>query len=484
MRTAPIRHPSPERAPVPERPPSTADRGNAAPRRPKVAAHRVGAISFEPGGVPAPPRSPPLISATSGPPVIQGRFSWRDVVSAPRNIKDRFNLWRMSRRMATAEQQLQAQAPATADELGQHFQNLHGIEETAHTWLRDRNQHASDASRQRISGMLDRIQNQRRALVGAQLQGDHPLWLPDTVAAPEALRARGLWNSIRQSQGHLRLEHQGDADFRRDTLADMSKMLQSQHGRDMLDDLDANAAGHTTRIRANWDGQFDEDHRGPWARAENSQHAASPGVGQVGPGSNAFVQIEDPGGARDYLAGEHEEALPTSSYVTLAHELGHARRQVRGEAREGVMFDRPGEPNAHILRQLWNNPEEYENIRGQENPLRAELGLPRRRFHRSHRAVFLTRERAALQERYNRAADHLGGEEVPESERAMAWALGYPHPDVDWNGGDAAATVERARGSLSRFEWQVRRHRLGRWWERVRPRFGRRRAYQQVAHDD
>jgi hypothetical protein len=187
------------------------------------------------------------------------------------------------------------------------------------------------------------------------------------------------------------------------------------------------------------------------------------------------VQV-DYGGAGGLLAGTRGEPIHQPSYITLGHELGHARRSLAGRGRSGPVWDRPTDP-AHadarrqaVERNLWrDSPEEFENITTEENPLRQELGLPERRYHRAHEAVVGTLRRQALVERYQRAYDRLGrrAEDLPGHDVASDWVNGYPRGEVDWQ---AAGAHERAEARVAAFERQVaeaHRGQQGGGWRRA-----------------
>jgi hypothetical protein len=366
----------------------------------------------------------------------------------------------LAQRMAELER-YQHQGGNGADQrLDTQYQRLYAVEQEAHAWLRSRNRYASDTDRAAMNAVLDRLDIHRRTLVGHTLAGNHPLWLPDNVGGQQQARARALWDSIRQGQGNIDIQPVADGGaFRTNILADISKLLQSQHGRDMLDELDANQGGDAGRrihIGANWDGIYSEDKRGDWARAIDDNPAAnSPAHGEVGAGAGSYVQIEH--GADDALhVGAHDQPIHSPSYITLGHELGHARRKLRGQAREDVSWDRPGDPKYDDLQQgdiehgLWSDPEEFENITTEENPLRGQLGLPERQYHRAHQAVSLTRKREQMRQRYQAAWDRLGEQanDLPAYGEAALWALGYKN----WDAPDA---LRDAEASIAQFEREV-----------------------------
>lgn len=382
-----------------------------------------------------------------------------------RYYRDHYQAQGLAHRVGELERYRHQAGEGAAGRLAGQYQTLHEIEREAHAWLRTRNRGAGEADRRAMHAVLERVDAHRRTLVGHTLQGAHPLWLPDDVGGHEAERARGLWDSIRQGAGNIKIQNVDDGGgFRTNVLTDVSKLLQSRHGRDMLSDLDADQhgnAGREVRIGADWSGVYDEDGAGSWARPiDDSAAAVSPAEGETGAGAGSHVQIAygDPAGA---LAGEHDQPLHQPSYITLGHELGHARRNLLGRKRQVGHWGRAGDPTGphqvveNAERELWSrDPEEFENITQEENPLRTELGLPERRYHRGLAAVVMSRKKTGIRLRYERAVERLGpdAEDLPAHETASRWALGYPvgEQGLTWNSPDALGHAERAIAAFER----------------------------------
>jgi hypothetical protein len=385
---------------------------------------------------------------------------------ATRHRRDRSTHQALARRLETLEAYEHIGAEGAEGRLSAQYRHLDTIEQGAHAWMRDSSHRASDENRQAMFGVLGRIDAQRRRLVGHTLAGDHRLWLPERVDRGEAERARGLFESIRQGTGNVKIQDVDDGGgFRANVLTDISKLLQSQHGRDMLAELDANQGGDAdreVRIGTDWSGSYSEDKPGNWARAigEGTKSGFSPEHGRTGTGAGSHVQIAY-AAPTEPDAGTDEEPLHSPSYITLGHELGHARRTLAGRGREDVTWDRPTDPRHRNLetqaveQELWNKPEEFENITQQENPLRRQLGLPERRYHRSHPAVSKTRKRQQLERRYRAALSRIDANvayDLPEHGDAYRWAYNYLSPEEGWGREDAIA---RAEESVALFERQV-----------------------------
>lgn len=380
-----------------------------------------------------------------------------------RYYRDHYQAQDLARRVGELERYQHEAGEGAAGRLAGQYQALHAIEREAHTWLRTRNRGAGEADRRAMHAVLGRVDAHRRTLVGHTLQGAHPLWLPDDVGDHEAQRARGLWNSIRQNQGNLKIDQvRSNPAFRTNVLADVSKLLQSQHGRNMLSDLDADQHGEVNRqvrVGADWSGVYDKGMAGSWARPiADSAAAVSPAEGMTGTGAGSYVQIGygEPAGE---LAGEHDQPLHQPSYITLGHELGHARRNLLGRKRQVGHWGRAGDPTGphpvveNAERELWSHdPEEFENITQEENPLRTQLGLPERRYHRGLAAVALSRKKTAIRLRYERAIERFGedAQDLPTHQVASQWALGYPVGELTWNSPDALGHAERAVAAFER----------------------------------
>ncbi len=335
-----------------------------------------------------------------------------------------------------------------ADYAAAHLQEQEALGQWRHA--------GSDRDREEAHAELRRLDAVRRRLVGRTLAGGHELWLPGGIDEVEAGRARALWDSIRGDRGNVKIR--GSREFRTNVLADVTKLLQSQHGRDMLADLNRAQGGDRSRevrIGSFWRGVYERDEGGSWARPiGDSAGAVSPEHGQFGTGAGSHVQI-DYGAPTGLLAGEHDEPLHQPSYITLGHELGHARRNLLGRKRQVGHWGRKGDPTEAAEQDLWSkDPEEFENITKEENPLRVQLGLPARRYHRGHSAVVVSRRKTELRQRYLAAYQRLGwdAQDLPTHDAAEAW--GMYHPTVDWDSPNAVRDAERA---VSAFERQVER---------------------------
>lgn len=106
---------------------------------------------------------------------------------------------------------------------------------------------------------------------------------------------------------------------------------------------------------------------------------------RFGAGSNVRitvpVELEDSSMVRDSrLADAQENEIATPVFILLGHELGHGRHMQRGTVTKDTAI-----PNFFTNPNDWDkygdNQEEYVNIQGTENSLRAEHGLGARKGH-------------------------------------------------------------------------------------------------------
>jgi hypothetical protein len=213
---------------------------------------------------------------------------------------------------------------------------------------------------------LESITRARRELVRRTIDGGHELWLPDSVKGADRVTAQNLWTSISTNSGNIKID-QSNPEFQNDTLTDMSKLLQSRHGRGLLNALDAGQPGGNIR---------NIDIRSTTGGTDNAPKG-NPGDGHTGEGSTVSVNDAEPRGNSMGLRGE---PLYDPSYIKLGHELGHARHYLSGTA--GTSGAAPAVRGDATEEILWTSEEEYNNITLEENPMRADLGLGGRRYHK------------------------------------------------------------------------------------------------------
>lgn len=270
---------------------------------------------------------------------------------------------------------------ANGDWYGDQQQHMHELEGHIHTWFRDHGHLATEDQRQQMAAHLNMLEDHGTDLMGVQLTHNHPLWLPAGIPGKEAARANQIWDSVRNNQGNLQVSTK-KPDFHRNTMAGIAKLLQGQHGRNMLDELNKAPEGKEIpepRVLINDDWSdvpvFGKDQpEGSYATPIGIDTDDS--KNRKGMGSYVRIVTTD----RTMLSGEEETSIPSPTYVGLAHELGHALHNLRG------VNDQQKEEEFNSLSlldfNLWDcNKEEYTNITDNENPIRMEHNLPTRKYY-------------------------------------------------------------------------------------------------------
>lgn len=280
-------------------------------------------------------------------------------------------------------------------------QHMHELEGHIHTWFRDHGHLATEDQRQQMAAHLNTLEDHHTDLIGVQMDHNHPLWLPAGTSVGEAGRANHIWNDLQQNNGNLEI-NSPDEGVRRRLLASSARLLEGQHGRDMLDELNTPHGGTPgltkVRISDSWQDKFARARRqyqtGSWAtpQVEGTKHE------EDGTGIGSYIQMDMDG--RDMVTGgNNDKGVPMPRYLTLGHELGHALHNLQGQSHK--MMTPAFSALSPEDQAMWSNPEEHANITGHENPLRQEHGLPDRAYHRPPEAVRTNRQLNALKERTN-----------------------------------------------------------------------------------
>ena len=315
----------------------------------------------------------------------------------------------------------------TQPEIGQEqqhrdrqFQLLHGIDERINTHLRD-NPEMADEHRAALFSVLRDTEDHHVGATRQAVAAHDPLWLPESVGAQDAQHARERWGSILGEQGNLRIE--GNDDFRAETHSGIAKLLQGAHGRGLLDDVDAPQVDAQKRITIRRD---QTSTAAPNSMADAIQHGAHPS-----PGTGSTVKIAargaEPASMDAYSSGTSGEAIFSPRFMTLGHELGHARHSLAGTTRDVMWSNDPHDAvQDPIEKALWTDPEEHRNITGEENPLRAEHNMPQRQYHTTRGAGRSTRNRMELTHRLDQLMDTIPNEHAD----ALGPALGEIHGDI------------------------------------------------------
>lgn len=311
----------------------------------------------------------------------------------------------------------------TREALHGQFGMVDSIERMVNNHLRDHSDEVTDGERRELFGLLRQTQEHHVDLVGRNLRHGHDLWLRDSLMSRnERQRTQALWRSLVQGRGNLKIET-ADPAFRTRTLAGFAHLLQGSHGRGLLGELNRNQGGNPERRVI-----VSDDHSqrfgavgknadpGSWAEGiahvlrNEDLHTRLADRANRGTGSLVQISGDAPGDLADHESDVDGKPLFAPGFITLGHELGHARHNLRGTAGRSAWFD--GDPLAgqELDRKLWSNPEELANITGEENAIRREHGLPERQFHATIRSATATRHRHDLDTRIQNLFDTVPAE--------------------------------------------------------------------------
>jgi hypothetical protein len=273
------------------------------------------------------------------------------------------------------------------------FKMIHDLETRINTFLSANATTISDVERSELFNILRQSETLHIALSGRLAAHGHDMWLAGTNLSPKKQRqTQALWHSLRTDSGNMKVE--GSAGFRSQAMSGYLHMLRGNHGRGMLKEMnkpqptadhnviisDNHLANYTLAGKA---GQHDND---SWASSigqirHNNQDAEN------GTGTGSFVQIHNtvaPATKGEYESGIHGEPIFAPKFITLAHELGHARHNLRGKTKQNAWYGVHAQNPLHghdDEQGKWSNPEEHENITHEENPVRLEHNMPKRKYH-------------------------------------------------------------------------------------------------------
>jgi hypothetical protein len=289
------------------------------------------------------------------------------------------------------------------------FRMLDGIERAVHHHLRDNSATTSDQERQELFGLLRQTQTHHVDLTARTVRHGRSLWLRDGISKKESKKARALWRSLVGGTGNVSIQT-ANAGFRSQTLSGFAHLLQGAHGRGLLGELNQPQGGNADRAVV-----ISDDHAGnytPHGKTADPGSWAAPiadvrhnqdlhTVRAHGPntGTGSFVQIASapPATLDEHESDAHGRAIFAPDFITLGHELGHARHNLRGTTERTGWFDGHPLQGQELERRLWTNPEEHANIQGEENPIRAEHEMPQRQHHATIGSGRATRHRFGFQ---------------------------------------------------------------------------------------
>ncbi|NHN24917.1 DUF4157 domain-containing protein [Flavobacterium jejuense] len=273
------------------------------------------------------------------------------------------------------------------------FKMIHDLETRINTFLTANATTISNTERSELFNVLRQTETLHLALSGRLAAHGHDMWLGNTNLSPKKQRqTQSLWHSLRTDSGNMKVE--GSVAFRSQAMSGYLHMLRGNHGRGMLKEMNKPqlTADHNIIISdnhlANYTlaGKAGQHDTGSWASSiGNIRHDNQDAENGVGTGS--FVQIHNtnpPATMGEYESGTHGEPIFAPNFITLAHELGHARHNLRGKTKQNAWYGVPAQNPLHGRddeQGKWSNPEEYKNITQEENPVRLEHNMPKRKYH-------------------------------------------------------------------------------------------------------
>jgi hypothetical protein len=177
-------------------------------------------------------------------------------------------------------------------------------------------------------------------------------------------------------------------------------MLRGNHGRGLLRELNKFQPSHNApRDRHKFviiGNNFQQEYKKYKKQGEYSPGSSAMPMSYIrhgthnesnGVGTGSYVQIQHgktPKKWGDYESGVNGEPIFAPRFITLGHELGHARHNLRGQTKSNQWYgvDENNPLHGHEDEQgKWSNPEEHHNITKEENPMRLEHSLPMRKYH-------------------------------------------------------------------------------------------------------
>ncbi|HZR39102.1 MAG TPA: M91 family zinc metallopeptidase [Ktedonobacteraceae bacterium] len=276
----------------------------------------------------------------------------------------------------------------------QMFACLDKIEQVAYQWMCDHNPSADEMGREAMRALLSALEQDQCILIHECCRSSETLflWISPAIDQETAKVIKHLWLSIIAGTGNIKIVST-DPSFICPIWANMAKMLQTQHGRYMLSTLNVPQSdpARAIQIASDWKAAFaaygiEKWQPGSWALPYAASYKEGDKSHYNGIGTGSYVQI--PRKEMIWQCGEQNEPLYQPGFITLGHELGHALHNLQGKSRghdpvqkgqEGV-----GESDAELdkWKSFWGNDwEEYQNITNNENALREQSHLPRRRYH-------------------------------------------------------------------------------------------------------
>jgi Effector protein len=351
----------------------------------------------------------------------------------------------------------------TKQALHSQFKMLDDVERSVNRHLRDNSETITDSQREEMFKLLRQTQEQHVDLTRRNVQHGHDLWLRDDDDLDPQVKenTQTLWKSLVEQSGNIKV--QGGEDFQSKTLSGFAQLLQGSHGRGLLQDLNAPQDNEDRNIvisgdhRVNYDTANNPNHKpGSWAsgiayvKNREDLHTRREEGPNVGTGSYVQIAPTQPATLEDYSTDIHGKAMFSPWFVTLGHELGHARHNLQGTT--GNVGWHQGDPlEGHEReRKLWSNPEEYANITGEENPIRAEHEMPQRIYHGTIKANRATGHRHDFDTRLQQLWSTVPEQRQPALGPTRFGPLNWDIDQTDLGNPDLAADLQERIEQLGR----------------------------------
>jgi hypothetical protein len=320
------------------------------------------------------------------------------------------------------------------------LRHLHEAEHQAYQWHHTNRANPGHAQMANVKTLLDDIQAEHKKQIAKTVDKGYKLWTPTraTMNPAQIKHLDNLWSATTKGadtkgqKSKLRIFNESRpgpngkrekyADFHRDIHAHTARLLTGPQGRGLVNDLVYGK--HSTHIRpAHSTDRADFAYVTPDINEHNSpalQDAATKeayaiedsntpggfrrrkGVGSqvtVNPGLRDTELSHRDETARDITGQGQGNAILSPAFLIYAHELGHARNNLRGQNRikhlphlydanrlsqnrvnARLALGNVIPPAGQELLTRWRNPEEHQNITQTENPVRDEHGLSRRKY--------------------------------------------------------------------------------------------------------
>jgi hypothetical protein len=406
-------------------------------------------VSFSPRSAPAPPRSSAptpaavepdfgierarrfghsleRLAAPAGGAVIQAKIEWKQSGKEVDPLVERYN--------ETVGHKIFFGAENRREALGY----LHQLERYLYGWFAEKKSPDLDENPEalRMKSLMNEVQKERIDLVERSINAKDAAPPVASLNEENQERVTGIWNRLLANKD-IRIEETGDdpevskpqKGFRTKVLADFSRLLETEAGRDLVGGIQTAGGGLTIKPTTMAKGKFAarsldpdseglrtvpapaEEHQQDFAPIDVNGMAKQEKIGlfhniktlhpnkrgfalntdagtqhfEFGPGSNS--ELKFPVEAKDAMPHPSSRGVDSQgneilspTFVNLGHELGHVLR-----ARQGVITDEdagrelfgrafPGEEHEGRV-------EEFFNIPAAENPVREQSGISSRPGH-------------------------------------------------------------------------------------------------------